>query len=114
MKVRTLSDRCYYPDIMVVCEPEPDDAYLELEPCLIVEVISPSTKAKDMREKLSDYRTIPSLKAYLLVHQDSRHVERYHRDNDGAWRHATVIGNGSVPVPCPEADLALADTYEGL
>lgn len=114
MKVRTPNDRVYYPDIMVVCEPEPEDPYLELEPCLIVEVASPSTANKDRREKLVDYRAIPRLHAYLRVDQDSRHVERYYRGENGEWLHATLIGSNTVPLPCPETELALANIYEGL
>lgn len=114
MKVRTPNDRVYYPDIMVVCEPEPDDPYLEHAPCLIVEVASPSTTDKDRRQKLTDYQAIPSLDAYLRVDQDRRRVERYYRDQDGTWLHATLIGDSTVSVPCPETELSIAGIYEGL
>ncbi len=114
MKVRTPNDRCYYPDVMVVCEPEPDDPYLEHAPCFIVEVASPSTTNNDQRQKLTDYQAISSLQAYLLVDQDRRHVERHYRDEHGNWMYATVIGDSAIPVPCPETSLSLANIYEGV
>lgn len=113
VKVRTPADSVYYPDVMVVREPDGGDEDVVLEPCLIVEVASPGTMTRDGREKLAAYQSIPSLNAYLLVDQDRRRVERYHRDEDGGWLHATLIGDSSVPVPCPETDLLLADIYEG-
>lgn len=114
VKVQVPGCAFYYPDVVVACESEPDDPYIEQHPCLIVEVISPSTADKDHREKLEAYKTIPTLRAYLIVYQDRRRVDRYHRDHDGAWQRAPLIGDGSVPVPCPETDLALAAIYEGL
>ncbi len=74
VKVRVRDEAAYYPDVMVACAPEPDDPYVELEPCLLVEVISPSSEAIDRREKLAAYKSIPTLKAYLLVSQESRWV----------------------------------------
>lgn len=61
VKVRTPEDVVYYPDVMVACEPDTDDLYVEQEPCLLVEVISPTTESTDRREKLIAYRTIPRL-----------------------------------------------------
>ena len=70
MKLRAAEDLFYYPDVMVACEPEPDDPYTGSEPCLVVEVVSPSTEATDRREKLAAYKKMPSPQAYLIVAQD--------------------------------------------
>ena len=51
MKLRVADDLFYYPDVLVACEP--DDTYTEDEPCLVVEVASPSTGTTDRREKLA-------------------------------------------------------------
>ena len=116
MKLRTADDVFYYPDVMVVREPVGESKVYEASPCLVVEVASPSTESIDRREKMLDYRKIPTLRAYLIVAQDDRRVERYWRGGDGAWRQGEAVGGGSrVPVPCPRPfELTLAEIHEGL
>lgn len=105
----------YYPDVMVCCEePETENPTFRHDPCLLVEVLSPTTKAKDRREKLLVYRQIPTLRAYLIVDQDLRHIERHYLDGNGEWQRTDIVNEGTVPVPFPETDLTLADIYEGL
>ncbi len=112
MKVPTPDGPVYYPDVVVACGEEPDDPYCEDAPCLIVEVLSPSTALTDRREKLLSYRRLPSLQAYLIVEQDKELVERHFRDDSEAWQ-AEILGEGSIPVPCPRgAELSLAGIYE--
>lgn len=113
MKVPTPDGPVYYPDVVVACGEEPEDPYLEDEPCLIVEVLSPSTALTDRREKLLSYRRISSLQAYLIVEQDEPMIERHFRDKSGAWQ-AEIFGEGTIEVPCPlGAQLSLSGIYEG-
>jgi Uma2 family endonuclease len=105
----------YYPDVMVACGVEPEDPYIEDAPCLLVEVVSPNTASTDRREKLMVYRQIPSVEAYLIVHQETKRVERHFRDAEGVWRKADLLDEGSFPFPCPPgARLSLDEVYEGL
>lgn len=64
----------YYPDVMVACGDVPENEYLEDEPCVVVEVTSPSTETVDRREKLANYQGIASLRAYVIVSQERRQV----------------------------------------
>lgn len=105
VKVRTPEDNVYYPDLMVVCAPEPEDLYVEHDPCLLIEVISPTTESADRREKLTACTKIPSLLAYLIVDQGSQRAQLHARDGQGQWLQADFIGDGVIPVPCPRADL---------
>lgn len=113
VKVRTPDDRCYYPDVMVTCEPESDDPYTEQSPCLIVEVTSPFSAATDRREKRLSYTTIPTLRVYLVVDQEIPRVERHVRLESGEWVLADHIGEGEFVLPCPSAYLTLAEIYTG-
>lgn len=113
VKVR-VDDVFYYPDVMVACEPEGGDRYIEMAPCVIVEVTSPSTSLTDRREKLGAYQRIPSLKAYIIADQERRWITRYWRDEEGAWSRADVLGEGVVPIPCPELRLTMSDIYAGI
>ena len=113
VKLRVADDAIYYPDVMVTCEPE-EDPLVESYPCLVVEVASPFTESIDRREKMLAYRKIPTLQAYLIVAQDERRVERFWRNESGEWRQGEAVGEGFVPIPCPESGLPLAEIYEGL
>lgn len=112
MKVPMPDDPFYYPDVVIACGPEEPD--LEDEPCLIVEVLSPTTAQTDRREKLAAYKKLPSLRAYLIVSQGERRVERHFRDENDDWWQAEIVGEGNMPIPCPETELSLAEFYEGL
>lgn len=53
----------YEPDALVRCGPPlPDDAVTLTEPVIVVEVLSPSTRANDAGAKLEDYVRLPSLR----------------------------------------------------
>jgi Uma2 family endonuclease len=80
----------------------------------VVEVTSPSTASTDRREKLANYRKIPSLRAYLIVDQRRRRVDHHWRDEVGDWWHVALAGGGEVSLPCPQVTLALDDIYEGV
>jgi len=82
--LRTTTTTYYYPDVVVTCETDKEDEnYLIQFPCLIVEVLSPSTAATDKREKLIVYKLIESLQEYAIVWQDEMRVELHRRQNDG-------------------------------
>ena len=51
----------YRPDVMVACGSEPADERIEVAPCLVIEVLSPSTEAIDRREKLLVYKGMSTL-----------------------------------------------------
>lgn len=80
--------RYTYPDVIVVCDkPHLLDKELDtlLNPDLIVEVLSESTRNYDRGDKFQQYRGIPSFREYLLVDQAKAHVERYSKQSDGTW-----------------------------
>lgn len=110
----------YYPDLMVACGPPPDDPYVETAPCVLVEVLSPSTQRTDRREKGPAYRSLPSLQAYVVVHQPRRRVEWYTRAADGTWLVTDLVADGVVSFPCPPgADgapvtMTFDEIYEGV
>ncbi len=83
MRVKAPSTSSYfYPDIVVVCDkPRFEDNTFDtlLNPIIIIEVLSPSTKDYDRIDKFSHYQQLASLQEYILVSQDEVHVEHYMR-----------------------------------
>lgn len=102
----------YYPDVIVSCEADDNDEYYLERPCLIVEVLSESTKNKDYQEKLLAYQTIPTLKAYLIVSQHKMNVDCFHKDAQGDWwvSHLTQADD-LLELDCPAMNLSLETIY---
>jgi|SRR5580698_1719175 Uma2 family endonuclease len=83
-----------------------------LNPLLIVEVLSPSTEGYDRGKKFEMYRTIESLREYLLIHQDRRHVEHYSRQDDGSWVLRDYSGaEATVTIARLNAKISLGELY---
>ena len=112
VRLRAADDAYYYPDAMVVCGAISQEDIVIREPCVVIEVTSPSTARTDRGEKLAAYREIPSLRAYLIVDHRRRRVERHWRDDaSAAWMREEIVGDGSVAVPCLDAELTLDAIY---
>ncbi len=114
MKVKVAAHRAfYYPDVILAC-PQPDDHPLyRTGPCVIVEVLSPSTASIDEREKWLHYRDMPSLRYYLLIDSEQRRARVRIRDGEG-WLEQTLDEDDIVPLTCGpvSASLCLDDIYE--
>ena len=117
MRVRVPSTRLYtYPDIAVVCdEPQFEDDYLDtlLNPTLIIKVLSESTEAYDRGKKFAFYRTIESLKEYLLVAQDEYRIEQYAKQQDRRWLLSDYRSlDDTIQLTSIECKLVLKEVYE--
>jgi Uma2 family endonuclease len=102
LRVRTPSGLATYPDVTVVCGPrelDRDDRNAVTNPTLIVEVLSRSTEEYDRGEKFEHYKSLASLRQYVLVSHQDRLVEVWSRSPDGGWS-CSAAGPGEA------ADLA--------
>ncbi|HEX6185904.1 MAG TPA: Uma2 family endonuclease, partial [Pyrinomonadaceae bacterium] len=80
---------------------------------LIIEVLSPSTEAFDRGAKFKAYRTVESLKGYVLVSQDKPLVEQYVRNGDGSWKFTEAVGlESSLALPSIGCTLNLGAIYK--
>jgi len=105
-----------YPDVTVVCgEPRFDDGELDtlLNPTLIIEVLSPTTEGYDRGRKSAHYRTLESLREYVLVSQDEVRVELFTRRDDGHWLLSEASRlDETLPLASIGCELRLADVYD--
>lgn len=105
-------DAGYYPDVMVTCDREKRDQY-STEARLIVEVLSPSTRQKDEREKWLSYRTVDSLEEYVLVEQDCPELVVYRRGT--SWQRLEIGGlDAVVEFSSIGLRVPLAEVFEGV
>ncbi|OLV20063.1 Uma2 family endonuclease [Deinococcus marmoris] len=107
------SSSYFYPDVMLVCDTGKMERLTETAPCLLVEVLSPSTAANDRVGKYAMYTALPSLQTYLIVEQDERRVYAYGRDGQ-KWNLAELAGSGEVEIPCLGRSLSLDNIYSGV
>ncbi|GAA5532865.1 Uma2 family endonuclease [Deinococcus aluminii] len=91
----------------------PRDATFSREPCLLAEVLSPSTAHIDRDAKLWAHTSLPSLQTYLIVDTTRRFVRVVQRTADG-WEEVDLMGGGTIPVPCLNTTLTLDDVYAGV
>jgi Uma2 family endonuclease len=100
LRLRVAPNGLYtYPDVMVICggpEFADDRRDTVVNPVLIVEVLSESTEAYDRGKKFEQYRTLTSLREYLLVAQDATHIEQWIRQPDDNWLRADTSGKDAT------------------
>ncbi len=114
VKVRLPGDIFYYPDVMAVCDQNDDDPLIKTRPCVIAEVLSDSTRAIDLREKLMFYRQLESLGTYLIIEQNERKVYHHWRDDEQLWWSETIADTRPLAIPCLGIEITLADIYRNL
>ncbi|NET01527.1 MAG: Uma2 family endonuclease [Sphaerospermopsis sp. SIO1G2] len=105
-----------YPDIMVVKIPlEYQEGRKDtlVNPVMIAEVLSKSTKSYDRDEKFAAYRTIPTLQEYILIDQYTMHIEQFLKTDNNKWIFSEFndaeenLNLGSIP-----CQISLADIYD--
>jgi len=106
-------DYFYYPDIMVACQPSDNASHFRTEPSVLVEVMSPSTERVDRREKLFAYRTLDSLREYVLIGQDTPEVVAYVR-TEQRWSTQRPDVAGVLSIPSLSFSIPVAELYRGL
>lgn len=78
-----------YPDVLVVAENPvcwDNNEVLLINPLLIVEVLSRSTRKYDRTDKFSEYKTLKSFSEYVLIDPDKCHVETHFKEAPNLWR----------------------------
>jgi Uma2 family endonuclease len=99
---------------MLTCTATDRDPIQKPSPCIVAEVLRPSTATTDRQEKVLAYRQIPSLKAYILADQDRREVDYFISNETGEWQQGTLGEMDILGVDCGtiKVGLALDDMYE--
>ena len=116
MRVKVSPTGLYtYPDVAAVCgEPEFEDVHLDtlINPQLIIEVLSESTESYDRGKKFAHYRSINTLREYVLVSQTECRIERFTRQDDGNWLYTeSTDPDGSIELTSVACRLSLSRVY---
>jgi Uma2 family endonuclease len=106
-----------FPDGSVICGPLhqhiPSPEATALNPTVLLEVTSDSSEEYDTTFKLESYRTIPTLRDYIIVSHRERRITVHSRLHDGEWA-TTVAGAGAgVAIADAEIELIVDEIYRG-
>jgi Uma2 family endonuclease len=114
MKVKIQNeDQFYYPDIFITKEPETDaNRYVQFQPELIIEVLSDTTRTKDMVDKFIQYRKINTLTYYLVVEPQKCLVLCHIKDEIGEWDMISFTKlDETIQLPLININLPLREIY---
>jgi Uma2 family endonuclease len=102
-----------YPDVSVSCDDRDRTAQDFIQhPCLIVEVLSPSTEAYDRGGKFKLYRQLESLQEYVLVGSEVQSVEVFRRNPSGSWEFMAYGEGDEVTLSSIDLTVAIGAFYE--
>lgn len=114
MKVQ-IADGILYPDVVVTCDKaEAGDEQIITDPKLIIEVLSPSTKGYDQRDKFVLYRSLPSLCEYALIDPSERRVEVFTLADAGAWLLVDQTRSGALTLSSIGLTLPMEAVFKGV
>lgn len=111
--------RSRYADGSVICgKPDhpPHDGQATTNPVVVIEVLSPSSEGDDDGDKRSDFQSLRSVQAYVVVAQDRRCV-RVHRQTDaGVWpaEAEMCVGGTAFSLPALNAPVAVDAIYDSI
>lgn len=115
MRLRVAEAKFRYPDLAIVCAtPHFLDAREDtlLNPTVLVEVLSPSTRAVDIGPKWQEYTALPSVQDYLICEQTAAEVRRFQRRPDNTWLLSQYLGlAATITLDSLGLTLALGDLY---
>ena len=115
-RLRVSDDKYVYPDFMLVCgKPLVMDSQNDtlINPQVVIEVLSPSTEDYNYGRKFKFYRSIPSVREYILVSQSEPGIDVYRRVGPHQWTLDTVKGLAApVSVESTAITMSLSDVYE--
>jgi Uma2 family endonuclease len=111
MKVFISETRYFHPDVIVTCDPRDRGTVQAIQsPCLVVEVLSPSTELIDRTWKLQNYRAHPTIEEYMLIDAKAFKIEIYHKEKS-KWIYDAFENNEEITLNSLGVHFSLADAY---
>lgn len=109
------TDNYTYPDVSVTCDDRDKTTIQYITyPCLIIEVLSPSTESYDRGGKFRMYRHNPVLQDYLLVSSTSIEMDLYHKNAAGDWLIINYQAGDTVELKSINLSFLIEQIYRNL
>lgn len=116
LRIRTSSGLSTYPDAAVICGKTvraPDDPIAVINPCLLVEVTSPSTEDYDRGEKLRHYKSLPSLQEIVIVSHREVRLTLHRRSDGDRWDIHELKAGELLELSSVAGAIPVDDVYRG-
>ncbi len=117
LRVKVSADKYLYPDLSVVCGKSlfsDKGETMLLNPVVIIEVTSPSSKSYDKGLKAEFYQSLLSLQAYLVVDQDRPYATlQLRREHFWATYKFDQLDD-IIPLDVLDCELPLSEVYDGI
>lgn len=105
-----------YPDITVVCgevKTLNNDNFNLLNPVVIIEILSKSTKNYDRGDKFKLYRDIPTLREYILIESETIGIEIFRLNEKNHWELEEYKKVEEIlQIPTLQLSIPLLEIYE--
>jgi len=110
--LRIAPDTAFEPDVVVAHLPHPDPKSYEItSPVIVVEVLSPSTRRKDLGLKREGYFRLPTLRHYLIVDPDASSIVQYVRATATGDIVERSVTTGALQLDPPGLTIELATIF---
>ena len=107
-----------FPDVLVITDKPlywDDNQVLLINPIVVIEVLSRSTKRHDRTTKFADYKTLESFREYILIDQNKCLVETHFKEEPNVWKGTDYKDiNASIYLKSIDCTILLADIYENI
>jgi Uma2 family endonuclease len=116
-------DEAVYADALAVCEKPlywDDNQLLLINPIIVVEVLLKSTSKYDRSGtppagKFDKYKTLESIREYVLIRQDECYAEVWYRESPGRWQETIVKDiKGELPLQSVGITIAMEWIYKNV
>jgi Uma2 family endonuclease len=116
LRVSISRTRYVYPDASVSCDPHDLESEGDIiySPRVIIEVLSPSTEAKDRGKKFGYYRSCPSIREYVLISTQEPAVDVYRRATDNLWTLHPFGPDDEIELKSLNIRFPIATLYENI
>lgn len=109
------SSKYVYPDTSVTCdERDRNNTQFINHPCLIIEVLSPSTELYDRVKKFKLYRRSPSLRDYVLVNANEIEIDLHHKNDMGRWEELNYVAGDIVEIESINLTFQIEQIYKNI
>lgn len=112
MRLQLSESRYVYPDVMVSCDQRDNERANTVQyPCLVVEVLSPSTEMIDRVKKLAYYQACPSIQEYVMIDSQRYQADVYHRKTEKKWVQEILGLEDILVLECLNVQIPVKDLY---
>ncbi len=113
-KLKIPNEKSYfYPDLFVTDEVLDEEQYIAYSAILVTEVLSKSTRAYDVFDKLIKYKKIPQLQYCLMIEPFKKTVTLHLKDDQDEWQ---IEDYGEpdeiIKLPALNVNFRLSDLYK--